>query len=437
MSSESCTPDERVLVYAGLSISPREVGEWIPDAVIRPPAKQGDVLSDMQRYDPTHILLLDGCFRQNLAVWIKELVYALASGVKVYGSSSMGALRAAELFDLGMMGAGRVFSWYHESAIENDAAVAVAFQQDQEGNCHNVTVSDVDLYATREWKPDWEPFLLKALKVPWWERSVKRIQALPACPPDFQVFNVKWKDALELVQTFRMLKPFAVMTPHARHLGILFNTQHERERRVDVGKREIPLQAIDATVALNAPDRHELFADASNRALAVVLADVMGVGVNEEELNRETARFCARKGLMDWVAFQGWLKSQCMSQGEFDRMMLQETRIYKLYRALITERSSRRRTQDVLDYLRVSGRFEKWANEAALRPPDKELFIDGDLDPELEWRKLSKEKGIPIDRPFCEWLREYGFIKPEEAKVEIQKEMQFNQSDLFNLEGAA
>jgi hypothetical protein len=65
------------------------------------------------------------------------------------------------------------------------------------------------------------------------------------------------------------------------------------------------------------------------------------------------------------------------------------------------------------------------------------LFFGGDLDPELEWRKLSKEKGIPIDRPFCEWLREYGFMKPEEAKVEIQKEMQFKQSDLFSLEGAA
>jgi hypothetical protein len=346
-------------------------------------------------------------------------------------------LRAAELFDLGMVGAGRVFDWYHEGVIENDACVGVAFQQDEAGNCHNVTVPDVDLYATREWKPEWEPFLLKALEIPWWERSLKRIKSLPDCPTDFQVFNVKWKDALELLQTFRMLKPFAVMTPHARHLGILFNTQHERERRVDVGNREIALQAIDATVAINAPDRHELFADASNRALAVVLADVMGVGVTEEELNRETSRFCARKGLMDWEAFQAWLKTQCMSQGEFDRMMLQETRIYKLHRSLITERSSRRRTQDVLDYLRASGRFERWAKEAALRPPDGELFFGGDLDPELEWRKLSKEKGIPIDRPFCEWLREYGFIKPEEAKVEIQKEMQFNRSDLFNLEGAA
>src|SRR5579859_4129854 len=100
---------ERVLVYLGSTLPKERALTIVPKAIIRPPAKQSDILTDMRRYDPTHILLIDGEFHQNLAVWVKEIIYALAHGIRVYGASSMGALRAVEHVDFGMVGVGRVY----------------------------------------------------------------------------------------------------------------------------------------------------------------------------------------------------------------------------------------------------------------------------------------------------------------------------------------
>src|SRR5215472_6578643 len=83
----------KVLVYVGPSLDAEQVSERIPEAIIRPPAKQSDLISDLLELEPTHILLIDGEFSQALSVWQKEIIYALQiPGVKaVYGASSMGA----------------------------------------------------------------------------------------------------------------------------------------------------------------------------------------------------------------------------------------------------------------------------------------------------------------------------------------------------------
>ncbi|MCQ5377268.1 MAG: TfuA-like protein, partial [Candidatus Methanomethylicia archaeon] len=45
----------------------------------------------------------------------------------VIGGSSMGALRAAELDGMGMIGVGEIYKWYKEGILNSDDAVAVAF----------------------------------------------------------------------------------------------------------------------------------------------------------------------------------------------------------------------------------------------------------------------------------------------------------------------
>ena len=49
----------------------------------------------------------------------------MAEGVHVFGSASMGTLRAAELHDFGMRGVGRIFEWYRDGTLEDDDEVAV------------------------------------------------------------------------------------------------------------------------------------------------------------------------------------------------------------------------------------------------------------------------------------------------------------------------
>ena len=84
----------------------------ILDADYRPPAKQGDICRAVQERGPDAVALIDGYFEQVPAVWHKEILWAMKLGVQVYGASSMGALRAAELQQFGMIGVGKIFEAY-------------------------------------------------------------------------------------------------------------------------------------------------------------------------------------------------------------------------------------------------------------------------------------------------------------------------------------
>ena len=90
----------------------------------RAPAMRGDVYRAALE-DPRAILLIDGAFENSPAVFHKEILWALAKGIHVYGSSSLGALRAAELEPYGMIGIGKVFQSYRTGALDRDDAVAV------------------------------------------------------------------------------------------------------------------------------------------------------------------------------------------------------------------------------------------------------------------------------------------------------------------------
>ena len=46
---------------------------------------------------PAIIGMVDGYFEVTPTVWHKEILWAMAQGIHVYGSASIGALRAAEL----------------------------------------------------------------------------------------------------------------------------------------------------------------------------------------------------------------------------------------------------------------------------------------------------------------------------------------------------
>ncbi|UUZ56476.1 TfuA domain-containing protein [Massilia sp. H-1] len=58
-------------------------------------------------------------------MWHKEILHALALGIRVYGGSSMGALRAAELHPFGMRGVGRIFGDFASGVLEDDDEVAL------------------------------------------------------------------------------------------------------------------------------------------------------------------------------------------------------------------------------------------------------------------------------------------------------------------------
>lgn len=112
-----------VYVFLGPTL-PVDEARRILDARYLPPVAMGDVYAAAEA-GPDAIAIVDGFFEQTPAVWHKEILYALSKGIRVFGSSSMGALRAAELHAFGMEGIGRVFQGFRDGEWEDDDEVAV------------------------------------------------------------------------------------------------------------------------------------------------------------------------------------------------------------------------------------------------------------------------------------------------------------------------
>ena len=74
---------------------------------------------------PRAIGVIDGYFDGQPAVLHKEILWALTRGIAVFGASSMGALRAAELHPFGMRGVGRIFEAYRDGELTDDDEVAL------------------------------------------------------------------------------------------------------------------------------------------------------------------------------------------------------------------------------------------------------------------------------------------------------------------------
>lgn len=114
---------KNIIIFIGPSLHPDEAME-ILDADYRPPIKRGDVTSALND-DPDIIGIVDGVFHQQPAVSHREILDALKKGVNVVGGASMGALRASELDDFGMIGIGYVYNQYKTGLIESDDDVAI------------------------------------------------------------------------------------------------------------------------------------------------------------------------------------------------------------------------------------------------------------------------------------------------------------------------
>ena len=114
--------EARIPVFAGPSLpaAARPAGpfEW------HPPAMAGDLIRLRDR-PPARLCLIDGYFDSRPAPWHKELLALMARGTILFGASSMGALRAAELHRFGMVGIGAIFRAYRDGRLSGDDEVAL------------------------------------------------------------------------------------------------------------------------------------------------------------------------------------------------------------------------------------------------------------------------------------------------------------------------
>jgi hypothetical protein len=120
-----------VCIFTGPTLSVKDATLEL-SATYLPPAEAGDVYrAALTR--PCAIGIVDGYFQSAPAVRHKEILWAMSEGIHVFGSASMGALRAAELAVFGMEGVGKIFESYRDNIFEDDDEVAIAHAPAEDG----------------------------------------------------------------------------------------------------------------------------------------------------------------------------------------------------------------------------------------------------------------------------------------------------------------
>lgn len=252
------------------------LGPSLPAAEARgfevlPPARQGDVWRAL-RLRPRAIALIDGVFESQPSVWHHEILDALDAGVAVFGGASMGALRAAELHTRGMVGVGRIFRWYRDGTVIDDAEVAL-LHGDAEHGFVPLTVPLVNVrWAAREAvragvlkKAGAQALVEQAARTFYQERTWPALlKTLPEAAQKrwkrFRVPDLKAEDAREVLRAARLAGPVRPAAPRQPAPSSLV-----RRRRAQAG------------VLWRRPDAQELADAGLRRALLAGWARELGL----------------------------------------------------------------------------------------------------------------------------------------------------------------
>jgi len=366
-------------IFAGPSLPPsiRPSFEW---AVFHGPASQGDIYSCVASR-PLAIAIVDGYFERVPAVWHKEILWALREGVHVFGASSMGALRAAELADFGMIGVGRVFEDFASGRLEDDDEVTI-IHADAELEYRAGSEAMVNIRATlaaareqgilsanaalelarrakAQFYPDRSyPALMDLAQgalgsgeldglCTWLRRKEHRV-------------DVKRQDACTLL---RVLIDFANSSQAPMRVRWTFNHTDawENVRRTVLARPTDTGTVVDdadrevlALVRRDPAEYERLRELALLRRLQVQMARREGFVVSERDVQAALQALRERHGLReasDWVS---WIGRQGIQPSELERLMIDEASV-RWYERVAAQPEPQR---DMLDLLRMSGQYE-------------------------------------------------------------------------------
>jgi hypothetical protein len=93
--------------------------------VRHPPVQRCDIENLTSNYSPGVLVIVDGLFHSKLAVGHAEIREAVSRGWKVWGLSSIGAIRAFEMRNCGVQGYGKTFGHFAGAYDFTDDEVAL------------------------------------------------------------------------------------------------------------------------------------------------------------------------------------------------------------------------------------------------------------------------------------------------------------------------
>jgi len=321
------------IVFLGPTLSVADASSYL-SATFMPPAAQGDVFRAARR-KPRAIGIIDGYFERVAAVWHKEILWALSRGIYVFGSASMGALRAVELAPFGMIGVGEVFAAFHRNELEDDDEVAI-LHGPPESEYRPLSEAMVNVRATLEAAVDagvvsrsTETTLREIAKaLPYGSRTYRAIllrarergideaalDSLRQWLPHGAV-NRKRLDAIGMLRAMRHLLA-TTSGPYTPKFRFEYTEQWEAARTDALsrdsgcveGATSDLLQEVQLTGQLPALRRSALA-----RLLACDRPEHDGVQSDPVAVGREVTRFRFERGLVTDTQFDDWRASQALT----------------------------------------------------------------------------------------------------------------------------
>jgi hypothetical protein len=336
----------KTVVFLGPSLSSAQA-RTILDATYLPPAAMGD-LYGVLALRPKIIGLVDGFFDQVPAVWHKEILFALSSGVHVYGASSMGALRAAELYKFGMRGVGRIFEAYASGELEDDDEVAVVHRPASEGflaiseAMANIRFALADAEAAQLISSQTRQKLVELAKGSFYpERSwpsLRRLAEREGLPEDEleRLFsfvqqtapNAKREDACAMLERIRD-DCAAGLPPHQPNFefqpSVFWERIKDSQRRVgiekDSGPESVSFDELIRYVRLTSDIWCDIAAAALLTRLAIREDDRHEITIGAEQLNRTVEIYRREHSLLSADEMQRWLSSCGLTPEAFTETM--------------------------------------------------------------------------------------------------------------------
>jgi hypothetical protein len=393
-------------VFLGPTLPVAQAQEVL-DAEYLPPVRQGDVYRAVVCRRPRAIGIVDGYFRQVPSVWHKEILWAMAKGVHVFGSASMGALRAAELEPFGMRGVGEIFAAFRDRDLEDDDEVAVVHGPPEMGflavseamvnirrTLQNARSDAVISRSTQERLEE----IAKSLFYAWrgYPEIIKRgaAEGLPANELaalgawlDHGRVDLKRKDALEMLVCMRDLlaedptpKRITYAFEHTTMWEAAFASIEPAEMAF-VGEpgRSMEELVLDE-VRLDGAGYDDLKRAALLRLLARREAERHGIDVDPGARNKMTIDFRLRHGLHRGRDLDQWLAERDLDRRDLERLLEDEVLLDMLCDAL---RGPMERC--AIDQLRIGGDYARLLararakRSALLAAEDKGGSDDGGL----------------------------------------------------------
>jgi hypothetical protein len=395
-----------VVIFRGPTLSAAEVQEVLP-AQCLPPAAQGDVYRAAVGA-PRAIGIIDGFFERMPSVWHKEILWAMSRGIHVFGSASMGALRAAELAPLGMVGVGAIFEAYRDGILEDDDEVAVVHGPTEESywvcseamvNFRATLTRAVDQGVVSQSSSDALLRIAKALFYPHraWDTVLERasddglpgIDAFREWLPSGRV-NQKREDALAMLGAMR---DFLATDPGPKQVWFPFQETvywqgfvcASTEARLDPADQAVldELSRDPAALARTEPAALGWFM-ASERARR------RGRVLAAEDVLQQSREFCARHGVTDAAELSLWMERHRCGSQDLNRLLEASARVLEAMQDAPAAMAAA-----LLDYLRWTGDYGELLDRA--RQAARSI---ADRDPQPTGR-FSQPGSIPMPHPHC------------------------------------